>query len=47
MTASAFWKGKRVFVTGATGMVGSWLTKDLLERGARIVALVLDADPQS
>jgi FlaA1/EpsC-like NDP-sugar epimerase len=34
MTASAFWKGKRVFVTDATGIVGSWAAKDLLEAGA-------------
>ncbi len=43
----AFWSGRPVLVTGATGIVGSWLVKDLLARGARVVALVLDADPQS
>ena len=42
-----FWKGRRVFVTGATGMVGSWLVKDLLGQGAHVLALVRDADPQS
>jgi CDP-glucose 4,6-dehydratase len=42
-----FWKGKGVLVTGATGVVGSWLVKDLLAHGARVVALVMDADPQS
>ena len=41
------WAGRRVFVTGATGMVGSWLVKDLLARGTHVVALVYDADPQS
>ena len=45
--SSTFWMGRRVMVTGATGIVGSWLTKDLLELGAHVVALVLDADPQS
>jgi CDP-glucose 4,6-dehydratase len=44
---TSFWAGHRVLVTGATGIVGSWLTKDLLELGAHVVALVLDADPQS
>jgi CDP-glucose 4,6-dehydratase len=37
----------RALVTGATGMVGSWLVKELLERGVDVVALVLDADPRS
>ena len=42
-----FWKDKRVFITGATGIIGSWLTKALVERGAYVVALVRDWDPQS
>lgn len=41
------WIGRRVFVTGATGVVGAWLVKELLARGASVVALVQDADPQS
>jgi len=41
------WEGKRVLVTGATGLVGSWLVKALLERKAYVVALVRDWDPQS
>lgn len=45
--ADGFWQGRRVFVTGATGMVGSWLVKELLAQNAYVVALVLDADPQS
>ena len=44
---TGFWKDRRVFVTGATGMIGAWLVKDLLAQGAYVVALVLDADPQS
>jgi CDP-glucose 4,6-dehydratase len=42
-----FWLGRRVFVTGATGVVGSWLVKELLDHGAVVTALVQDADPQS
>jgi len=38
---------RRVLVTGPTGIIGSWLVKDLLARGAYVVALVQDADPQS
>ncbi|HUO62620.1 MAG TPA: GDP-mannose 4,6-dehydratase [Terriglobales bacterium] len=44
---SGAWEGRRVFVTGATGMVGAWLVKALLRAGAQVTALVLDADPQS
>jgi len=46
-TVSGPWADRRVLVTGATGIVGSWLVRALLEQGATIVALVLDADPQS
>ena len=34
-------------MTGATGLIGSWLVKELLAQGAYVVALVQDADPQS
>lgn len=42
-----YWKTRRVLVTGATGVIGSWLAKDLLAEGADVVALVWDADEQS
>lgn len=42
-----YWSDKRVLVTGATGMVGSWLTRRLVDEGAHVVVLVRDADPQS
>lgn len=42
-----FWKNRRVFVTGATGLVGSWLVKELVSSQAYVVALVRDPDPQS
>jgi CDP-glucose 4,6-dehydratase len=44
---NGFWQGRRVFVTGGTGLVGSWLVKDLLAADADVVVLVRDADPQS
>ena len=43
----SFWRGRRALVTGATGLVGSWLSRALIERGADVVALVRDHDPQS
>ena len=42
-----FWADKRVLVTGATGLVGSSLVKELLAKNAYVVALVRDPDPQS
>jgi CDP-glucose 4,6-dehydratase len=38
---------RTVLVTGATGLVGSWLCRRLLDDGAQVVALVRDWDPQS
>ena len=42
-----FWQGRRALVTGATGLVGSWLVRELLGLGAYVVAFVRDDDPQS
>jgi CDP-glucose 4,6-dehydratase len=42
-----FWRERRAFVTGATGIVGSWLVRELLANGAHVAVLVRDADPQS
>jgi CDP-glucose 4,6-dehydratase len=41
------WRNRRTLVTGATGIVGSWLCEELTRRGAHVVAFVLDDDPQS
>ena len=41
------WKDKNVFITGATGLVGSWLTKFLVDEGANVVVLVRDIVPKS
>lgn len=44
---ASYWKGKTVFVTGATGLMGSWLVKSLLNESADVVALVRDQAPKS
>jgi CDP-glucose 4,6-dehydratase len=47
MEMSNFWGDRSVLVTGATGLLGSWLTEELVQRGARVVCLVRDWVPQS
>jgi CDP-glucose 4,6-dehydratase len=42
-----FFRDRPTFVTGATGLVGGWLVKRLLEQGADVVCLVRDWVPQS
>lgn len=42
-----FWRDRPTFVTGATGLVGSWLVRRLLEAKAELVCLVRDWVPQS
>src|SRR6185436_1658678 len=39
---AAFWRSRATLVTGATGLVGSWLAKRLRAAGADVVALVRD-----
>jgi CDP-glucose 4,6-dehydratase len=43
----AFWLDRPTFVTGGTGLVGSWLVKRLVHAGADVVCLVRDWVPQS
>jgi CDP-glucose 4,6-dehydratase len=38
---------RSVFVTGCTGLLGSWLVADLVQREARVTRLVRDLVPQS
>lgn len=42
-----FWQDRPTLVTGATGLVGSWLVKRLLSVGADVLCLVRDDVPQS
>jgi CDP-glucose 4,6-dehydratase len=47
MGMSGFWVDRPVLVTGATGLVGGWLVRRLLEAGADVVCLMRDWVPQS
>lgn len=42
-----FWRNRPVFITGATGLVGSRLVKALVQAGADVVCLVRDSVPGS
>jgi CDP-glucose 4,6-dehydratase len=41
------WLDRPVFVTGATGLLGGWLVRRLVEEGASVTALVRDWVPRS
>ena len=45
--SSPFWQDRPTLVTGATGLLGGWLVRRLLDAGADIVCLVRDWVPQS
>ncbi len=42
-----FWLDRPVFITGGTGLVGSWLVRQVVEAQADVVCLVRDWVPQS
>lgn len=42
-----FWQDRPTFVTGASGLVGGWLVRRLLDPDAGVVCLVRDWVPQS
>jgi len=44
---SDFWLDRPTLVTGATGLVGSWVVRTLLAAGADVVCVVRDGAPQS
>jgi CDP-glucose 4,6-dehydratase len=41
----AFWRGKRVLVTGHTGFKGAWLCRMLARLGAQVQGIALDPEP--
>lgn len=43
----SYWKNKNVFVTGCTGLLGSWMVKYLVEAGSNVVGLIRDWVPKS
>jgi CDP-glucose 4,6-dehydratase len=43
----SFWVNKNVFVTGGTGFLGSYLVKELVDKGANVTILVRDQIPKS
>jgi CDP-glucose 4,6-dehydratase len=46
-TKPSFWQDRAVLVTGCTGLLGSWLTRFLIDRGAIVVGLIRDWVPDS
>lgn len=44
---SSLWRDRPTLVTGATGLVGGWLVRELVECGADVVCLVRDWVPGS
>jgi CDP-glucose 4,6-dehydratase len=47
MAEAKYWLHRNVFVTGATGLLGSWLTSELARLGANVVILLRDEVPTS
>ena len=45
--SSSFWRDRPTLVTGATGLIGSWLVKRLLASGGDVICLIRDWVPQS
>jgi CDP-glucose 4,6-dehydratase len=41
------WKDRNVFITGCTGLLGSYLSEELVNKGANLIGLVRDNVPKS
>jgi CDP-glucose 4,6-dehydratase len=42
-----FWNNRSVLVTGATGLLGSWMVEELVKGGANVTCLIRDWVPRS
>ena len=42
-----FWQNRNVFVTGASGLLGSWMVEELIKEGASVTCLLRDWVPGS
>jgi len=45
-SVGTFWHDRPTLITGATGLVGGWLTRRLIEAGADVVCLIRDWVPE-
>lgn len=45
--SKGFWVAKKVLVTGATGFLGHWLVRYLVNEGADVAVIIRDWNPQS
>ena len=42
-----FWKDRNIFITGASGLLGAWLTKELIDKQANVICLIRDDVPNT
>lgn len=42
-----YWRGKKVFISGCNGFLGSWLSKALVDCGAEVTGLIKEEIPDS
>ncbi|MBS3066059.1 GDP-mannose 4,6-dehydratase [Candidatus Pacearchaeota archaeon] len=42
-----FWKDKNVFITGGAGFIGTWIIKELVDKGAEVYCLVKEMPKES